>query len=217
MTPAKTPCATKRKRGRPRNPDAALRVVRAAQEFLASHDIDALVMDDLAWRVGMSKTTLYVHFRSKDALFDAAMRDALAQLPSASELTGGIGGQSVEARLLELGKRVGRLLSSARARLIRRALASGVSPGQRAAIRRTAGIPYLRAIRAYLRLEADRGCLALEDPACSTWSFLALVAGRAEVRYRSAGARLEPIGDAHLRRAVRVFVRAHAPRTKTRD
>lgn len=49
------------------------RIVGAARELLFSRGYRAFTMDDLAGELGMSKKTLYVHFRSKDAMIGAVL------------------------------------------------------------------------------------------------------------------------------------------------
>ena len=63
------------------------RIVETAHAHLFTYGYNALTMDDLAHELGVSKKTLYVHFRSKDALvemildnFAAEVRDLADQL-----------------------------------------------------------------------------------------------------------------------------------------
>jgi len=46
------------------------RIVETAHAHLFTYGYNALTMDDLAHELGVSKKTLYVHFRSKDALVE---------------------------------------------------------------------------------------------------------------------------------------------------
>lgn len=56
--------------------DAATRdrIVAAARTHLFAYGYSALTMDELARELGMSKKTLYVHFRSKDALVEEILQ-----------------------------------------------------------------------------------------------------------------------------------------------
>jgi AcrR family transcriptional regulator len=56
-------------------PDPTLhaRIVKAAYDHLVAYGYSALTMDALAHELGVSKKTLYVHFRSKDELVEAAL------------------------------------------------------------------------------------------------------------------------------------------------
>jgi AcrR family transcriptional regulator len=56
-------------------PDPAIRtrILKAAHDHLFTYGYSALIMDDLARELGVSKKTLYVHFRSKDELVEAVL------------------------------------------------------------------------------------------------------------------------------------------------
>lgn len=70
------------------------RILAQAREHLFAYGYSAFTMDDLARELGMSKKTVYVHFRSKDALiravldgFAAEVRDEAEQLLRDSTLS----------------------------------------------------------------------------------------------------------------------------------
>ena len=54
------------------------RILEAARTLFLAYGFSALTMDELARELGMSKTTLYVHFPSKDALAEAVL-DGIAK------------------------------------------------------------------------------------------------------------------------------------------
>lgn len=64
----------KRQRQRRVREDA---IVEAARELMAVHGYDAMTMDDLAARAGISKPTLYQHFPSKEAIAIRAVVDLI--------------------------------------------------------------------------------------------------------------------------------------------
>ena len=158
----------------------------------------------------MSKTTVYLHFRTKQELFKAALDNLFEQLPHASELTSGITGDSLEERLVVVAERASRLISSPYFELIRRSIDADLPPSLREHVRAAAGLPHLQAIRDYLNDEAARGFLVFEDATSAASSFIALIAGPEVLRSRWSGATFGPINDAHLHYAVKVFVRGHA-------
>jgi AcrR family transcriptional regulator len=51
------------------------RIVAAARHHFLSHGFRGVTMDDLACELGMSKKTLYAHFRQKTDLVKAVMKD----------------------------------------------------------------------------------------------------------------------------------------------
>lgn len=77
MVPRKSDSATASKR--PPSGDGAVaaraRIVQGAHKHFLSHGFRGVTMDDLAEELGMSKKTLYAHFRSKLELVGAVLRD----------------------------------------------------------------------------------------------------------------------------------------------
>lgn len=59
------------------SPEVA-RLLQAAHQLLFTYGYQAFTMDELAHELGMSKKTLYVHFRSKDAIIERVI-DELGQ------------------------------------------------------------------------------------------------------------------------------------------
>jgi AcrR family transcriptional regulator len=56
------------------------RIVASAREHFFAYGYSALIMDDLARELGVSKKTLYIHFRSKDALAEAILDEFAADV-----------------------------------------------------------------------------------------------------------------------------------------
>src|SRR3954466_9331928 len=56
------------------------RIVAGARRHFFAHGFRGVTMDDLAAELGMSKKTLYAHFRSKPALVEAVVLDKFAEL-----------------------------------------------------------------------------------------------------------------------------------------
>jgi AcrR family transcriptional regulator len=56
------------------------RIVAGARRHFFAHGFRGVTMDDLAAELGMSKKTLYAHFRSKPALVEAVILDKAAHL-----------------------------------------------------------------------------------------------------------------------------------------
>lgn len=167
-------------------------------------------MDEIRREAGTSKTTVYLYFRSKQDLFNAALEDLLAQLPPATDLAPEVSNDPIEEELLVIARRVNRLLSSASFEFVRCALASNIPTPLRERIWTTAGLPYFQAIDDYLFVQDRRGILDLPDSRSATCLFLALIAGGDALRLRWAGATFGLVEDDYLRDAVQMFVRRHA-------
>lgn len=216
MTQASQPdVAFKRKMGRPKSPDIKRRILQAAGSFISRRGLDGVSVDEIAWKAGISKATLYVYFRSKQDLFEAVLQDLLAHLPSAAGLIPTDSNDPIEEQLVVIAKRVNRLLSSTDFELVRRALASDMPAPLRERIWKTAGLPYLRAIDEYLLVQARSGRLDLKGSRAPASWFLALVAGGEALRSQWFGASCGLLKDDRLRRAVQVFISGHAPKPGT--
>jgi AcrR family transcriptional regulator len=71
------------RRGRPRNEELDLVVLRAAAEILAERGFDAMTIEDVAAFAGVAKTTIYRRWSTKGALaLDAFLIEFLSQQPS---------------------------------------------------------------------------------------------------------------------------------------
>lgn len=103
----------------PRRPDP--RIIRsrsaateAARTLLLQHGYAATTMDDIAARAGLSKRTLYNHYRDKEALFTQVVRDVMAYAESfARELSEGfaeVDVASLPLALHDLGQRLARAI-----------------------------------------------------------------------------------------------------------
>jgi len=196
--------------GRPRDLGIRARIVRAAQALFARSGFDGVHMDEIGHAADTSKTTVYLHFHSKQALFNAALEDLLAQLPVAGDLASEVSDGPIDEELLAIARQVNHLFSSASFALIRRALASDIPTRLRDRIWETAGLPYFQAIDDYLFVQARRGMLATQDSRAAASLFLALIAGGDAFRWQWAGAFSGLAEDEYLREAVQMFVRRHA-------
>jgi len=65
--------------------DVRGRIVAGARRHFLAHGFRATTMDDVAHDLGMSKKTLYAHFRNKVALVEAALLDKFSELAAGLE------------------------------------------------------------------------------------------------------------------------------------
>ena len=61
-------------------PEVRDRILAQSRLHLFNYGYSAFTMDDLAAELGMSKKTLYVHFRSKDAIIRAVIQGMAAEI-----------------------------------------------------------------------------------------------------------------------------------------
>jgi AcrR family transcriptional regulator len=89
VAPADAP--VRRKRGRPRDPEADGRILDAASELILRHGFDNMTVDDVAARARVGKATVYRRWAKKEDLAVAAMGQLYDdQMPTAD--TGSIRG-----------------------------------------------------------------------------------------------------------------------------
>lgn len=80
VAPAAAP--VRRKRGRPRDPEADGRILDAAAELILAHGFDNMTVDDVAARARVGKATVYRRWAKKEDLAVAAMGQLYdAQMP----------------------------------------------------------------------------------------------------------------------------------------
>jgi AcrR family transcriptional regulator len=81
----------RRRRGRPRDPDAEPRIRRYAVQLLLERGFDGMTVDDVAEAAGVGKATIYRRWASKEQLANDAMADLFdIEIPDAD--TGSIAG-----------------------------------------------------------------------------------------------------------------------------
>lgn len=93
------------RRGRPRSADADEAILAATLDLAGEVGINGMSMDDLAERAGVSKTTIYRRWTSKEQLVLEALRSAMGPLDDVD--TGSVR-DDLRAYLIELGERMGR-------------------------------------------------------------------------------------------------------------
>lgn len=80
--------------------DANARILAAAETLFAEHGFDAASMNAIAERAGVSKANIFHHFSSKDALYQAVLRNACnattQQLKSMAAQSGAIASNLTE-------------------------------------------------------------------------------------------------------------------------
>lgn len=73
----------RRKRGRPRDPEADGRILEAAAALMLAHGFDNMTVDDVAARAKVGKATVYRRWAKKEDLAVAAMQQLYdAQMPT---------------------------------------------------------------------------------------------------------------------------------------
>src|SRR5581483_5614381 len=91
------------RRGRPKDPDKRVAVLRAAKQLFSRRGLSGVSMDAIAAAAGVSKLTLYSHFRSKDELFQTAVRQK-CQEHTPADFFDATSPQPLRAKLRAIGR-----------------------------------------------------------------------------------------------------------------
>lgn len=188
-------------------------IVEAAAQLFQEVGYGQASMNELAKRVGGSKTTLYAYFPSKESLFEAVIRThATSHLSEATEglKADAAKGAPVTEALMRFGERMLTVLTNdARALAVYRLVIaeSGWSDvGE--LFHRSGPTESVAALGAFLRAAMDEGSLRPADSELRAKQFLALVTAEIEVRiYARYSAPLSPQQIRKMvKRAVEMFM-----------
>jgi AcrR family transcriptional regulator len=201
------------RRGRPRDPERLRRIVEAAHSHFNAHGLERASIDAIAAEAGVSKMTIYSHFASKEALFEAVIRDRT------DRVMGGLAGVEAldptqpQKALLAVGEQ---FLTLAREE---GALGQFRSIYGAAAVQREACEAFYRQgadrligdLAVYLRRADAQGTLNIRRPRQAADLFLSMFLGDGHIR----GLMMLEMPDARenralLKEAVRVFMAAYA-------
>ena len=97
--------APKPQRGRPRDPERVRRILEAAQRHFNEHGLERASVDAIAADAGVSKTTVYNNFGSKERLFQAVVRDRTGTVTAGVAGAGALDPDQPEKALLTIGAR----------------------------------------------------------------------------------------------------------------
>lgn len=173
-------------------------------------------MDAIAADAGVSKLTVYSHFRDKETLFTAAIRERCEeQMPEALfdvDLQGPVRGQ-----LEAIARAFFTLVAAPESIALHRLLASGsIASAKLAQLFWEAGPQRLQTgFQAFLQQEVAAGQLVIADVPRAASQFFCLLKGELHARLL-CGCPSQPSQadiDDHLRASVDMFLRAYAARS----
>lgn len=201
--------------GRPKDLAKRKAILEAAKDLFPRCGYDRISMDVIAAEAGVSKLTVYSHFKDKNTLFAAAVKARCEeQLPSRA-FAMPTASVPIASVLTTIAERFHALACSADAMEMYRTMAARAPANDNlaqiffdAGPKRT-----LDALEQLLRKAHRAGKLDVPDPHKSAEHFFVLVKGLAHMCALIGCAAL-PQGDetqAHIRSVVELFVRAHAP------
>lgn len=188
-------------------------ILDGAREVFLASGFDAASMNEIARVAGVSKGTLYVYFDSKEALFEALIRqDKREQAEQTCRIDAD---QDVRTSLNKVGYRlVSRMLEPALIAQLRTVVAVSAKFPRVGRAYYEAGPQFgAERLTAYLRTQAEAGHLVIEDCETAAHQFSDLCKSRHILR-AILGMGPRPTADQlkkHIADAVDLFLRAYEP------
>jgi AcrR family transcriptional regulator len=190
-------------------------ILDGARAVFSELGYERAAVDQIAARAGVSKATVYNHFRDKQALFVAAV------VESCDEFREGLA-----FRLTETGDVPEDVLRVIGEHFMTRSLSPGVVSLYRQAIAEAERVPEIgplvfergtlalqQVVTGHLRRWSEAGALRIDEPRSAAVAFIALCQGDLVIRRRLGVLEepLEPQIRETVQRAVSIFMRAHRP------
>ena len=198
-------------RGRPKSLEKKQRIFEAAVELFLKNGFDNTSMDQIAEMAGVSKQTVYSHFKNKEDLFSACVCEKCVAYELTSEFLDHE--QPCEEVLHKLGHRINQLLMSPEAISVKRLLCTTAEQQPRLSeVFFEAGPKNMIAVLCeYLREQARLGRLKVEDPRVAACQFLYMIQGEANMRLllNVPGEIDHKAVNCYVDSCVAVFLRAH--------
>jgi TetR/AcrR family transcriptional repressor of mexJK operon len=209
--------ARKTTAGRPKDMDKRAAIAAAAQAQFLARGFDRASMDEIAAKAGVSKLTVYGHFKDKDTLFRQVMHDKISRFRIQDDLTPLLAMQPREG-LLKIAREAARIFFSAEMVQLQRLMESSHSPKFSQAFY-SAGIERFRKhLAKYLRDLDKAGRLIVPQPERAAQHFFSLLRGDLYIRAALGLGLPSPAAmNAQAKEAVEVFLRAYpAPAKKAK-
>lgn len=199
--------------GRPKDPAKREAILAAAQVLFLRNGYEGSSMDAIAAEAGVSKLTLYSHFKDKEALFGEAIKTTCeTRLPRTLFVLEE--GCSISQVLLDLGRAFQALVNSPESIGLHRVMVALAT--QNSALSRMffdAGPQRLLVDLEQLLIQANqRGLLQLNEPMRAAEHFCSLIKGAAHFRLLIGYAELPAPEEAetHVHDCVALFMHAYA-------
>lgn len=202
--------------GRPKDLEKRAAILDAAKKLFPVNGFDGVSMDAIAAEAGVSKLTVYSHFRDKEALFIEAVKEKCQeQLPDDLFLPCPTG--PIRDALLKIGERFFALVSSDVAMNLHRMILADARNGPKLGQLFWEAGP-ARVVESFERFLSDAVVarqLDIADTGVAAGHFLCLLKGAVNQRMICGGCetRAQPEADAqHIAAVVDFFLRAYLPR-----
>jgi TetR/AcrR family transcriptional repressor of mexJK operon len=192
-------------------------ILHAATETFLEAGYERASMDEIAAKAGVSKATVYSHFRSKEALFEAIIRELCQRLVTPLRVADA-GRVSPKETLTEFARSYIELLLDPSSLALHRLLVAEATrdPELAGASYRAGGAQALRGLADYLAQETARGTLSIEDPTFAAEQLFGMLNGHLQVRALLHVEAKPPRKtlDRFIQTAIAAFLRAHGARSE---
>jgi len=205
--------ATAHRSGRPKDSTKREAIIAAARGLFASQAFDMVTMESVASHAGVSKMTVYSHFRDKETLFETivtTVSDQLIAAVSAPEPDAGL-----RERLIAVGTCFLNVILGSEVCKMSHSLPSALRVNPALANRFYAAGPgrVRTAMASLIAAAARRGELAVDDAECAADDLVSLWEGSMPAKIAFGLVELSTPEDIAIRarRGTDVFLRAYRP------
>ena len=201
--------------GRPKDMEKRAAILEAAKSLFVKQGFEGTSMDAIAAMAGVSKLTVYSHFRDKETLFAEAVRSKCESLMPEELFRSDLKGP-LSRQLLAIARAFFNLVTSEDALAIHRTIiANAANAPKLAGLFWEEGPARVQAgLENFLRSEVEAGKLDIADLHRAASQFFCLLKGECHARME-CGLQPAPCAreiDAHLNATVDFFLRAYARR-----
>ncbi|MFB9066926.1 TetR/AcrR family transcriptional regulator [Pseudofulvimonas gallinarii] len=202
--------------GRPKDLEKRAAILEAAKKLFPISGFDGVSMDAIAAEAGVSKLTVYSHFRDKETLFVAAIEAKCSELLP-DELFPQVPPGAIRDVLLRIARSFFALVSSeVSISLHRMILADQRNGPQLGQMFWQAGPARItESFERFLANAVAAGKLDIPDTSVAAGHFLCLLKGAVNMRMLcsdAVGAASPEADEAHVQSVVEFFLRAYSPR-----
>lgn len=199
--------------GRPKDLEKRAAILDSAKRLFPENGFEGTSMDAIAAAAGVSKLTVYSHFRDKETLFAEAVRLKCVELMPPELFEMGLSG-STRDQLMVIARAFFTLITSDESIALHRLLTAGTGTSQKLAqVFWEAGPQTLQSgLAGFLRREVEQGRLRIDDLQRASSQFYCLLKGELHARLLCgccSAAVSDADVEAHLEATVDLFMRAY--------
>jgi TetR/AcrR family transcriptional repressor of mexJK operon len=190
-------------------------ILQAATEAFFELGYERASMDEIAAKAAVSKATVYSHFRNKESLFEAIIRELCQRLVTPLRLGETDRGDPEETLTAFARSYIEVLLDPASLALHRLLVAETPRNSELAAASyRGGGARAVRSLAEYLAQETAKGNLAVEEPIFAAEQLFGMLNGHLQVRalFHIEARPSREVLDRFITTAIGAFLRAYRPR-----